>query len=209
MEVSIFLIYYPLFLLKLEEFRMEKYIKYNEINTKNPTLADCNAITELVTELSFIDGKYSPMFSEFFKLVYSIYITVDILDEYISKDENNTIQIKDINKLFAYVESNGFNNTMCCGKGENMRKVVCLSIDKAIEYRKQEILNSKYSLTDISLSNLIDTINNGIEELEKNISTEKLETLLNTKDKVLGAITDISKQKDIIKDIKIKNEDVK
>ena len=63
-------------------------------------------------------------------------------------------------------------------------------IEKKIEYTKQMNISRKYPLTDVALSDLIDTINHVVESFENSITSEDVRKLIESKDDIVSALTD-------------------
>ena len=165
-----------------------------KIEFKEYTIADCNAILEIVSKLAFNDGVYSPVNADFFKQVYVYFMVSNIVDDYVSKDEDGIITINDINNLYKFIYSNEIEEII--NNDEDKWKFIKITdfyfemIDTKIEYVKQEKLSNKNTLTDISLSNLIDTINNVVESFENSITSEDMKKLIESKDDIVKALTD-------------------
>lgn len=165
-----------------------------KIEFKEYTIADCNAILEIVSKLAFNDGGYSPVNADFFKQAYVYFMTSNIIDDYMSKDEDGIITINDVNSLYEFIYSDEIDEII--KNDENKWKFIKITdfyfemIDTKIEYVKQEKLSNKNTLTDISLSNLIDTINNVIESFENSITSEDVKKLIESKDDIVKALTD-------------------
>lgn len=165
-----------------------------KIKFKEYTIADCNAILEIVSKLAFNDGVYSPVNADFFKQVYVYFMVSNIVDDYVSKDEDGIITINDINNLYKFIYSNEIEEII--NNDEDKWKFIKITdfyfemIDTKIEYVKQEKLSNKNTLTDISLSNLIDTINNVVESFENSITSEDMKKLIESKDDIVKALTD-------------------
>lgn len=165
-----------------------------KIEFKEYTIADCNAILEIVSKLAFNDGEYSPVNVDFFKQVYVYFMVSNIVDDYVSKDEDGIITINDINNLYEFIYSNEIEEII--NNDENKWKFIKITdfyfemIDTKIEYVKQEKLSNKNTLTDISLSNLIDTINKVVESFENSITSEDMKKLIESKDDIVKALTD-------------------
>ena len=165
-----------------------------KIEFKEYTIADCNAILEIVSKLAFNDGEYSPVNVDFFKQVYVYFMVSNIVDDYVSKDEDGIITINDINNLYEFIYSNEIEEII--NNDENKWKFIKIAdfyfemIDTKIEYVKQEKLSNKNTLTDISLSNLIDTINKVVESFENSITSEDMKKLIESKDDIVKALTD-------------------
>ena len=165
-----------------------------KIEFKEYTIADCNAILEIVSKLAFNDGVYSPVNADFFKQVYVYFMVSNIVDDYASKDEDGIITINDINNLYEFIYSNEIEEII--NNDEDKWKFIKITdfyfemIDTKIEYVKQEKLSNKNTLTDISLSNLIDTINKVVESFENSITSEDMKKLIESKDDIVKALTD-------------------
>ena len=165
-----------------------------KIEFKEYTIADCNAILEIVSKLAFNDGVYSPVNADFFKQVYVYFMVSNIVDDYVSKDEDGIITINDINNLYEFIYSNEIEEII--NNDEDKWKFIKIAdfyfemIDTKIEYVKQEKLSNKNTLTDISLSNLIDTINKVVESFENSITSEDMKKLIESKDDIVKALTD-------------------
>ena len=165
-----------------------------KIEFKEYTIADCNAILEIVSKLAFNDGVYSPVNADFFKQVYVYFMVSNIVDDYVSKDEDGIITINDINNLYKFIYSNEIEEII--NNDEDKWKFIKIAdfyfemIDTKIEYVKQEKLSNKNTLTDISLSNLIDTINKVVESFENSITSEDIKKLIESKDDIVKALTD-------------------
>ena len=165
-----------------------------KIEFKEYTIADCNAILEIVSKLAFNDGVYSPVNADFFKQVYVYFMVSNIVDDYVSKDEDGIITINDINNLYKFIYSNEIEEII--NNDEDKWKFIKIAdfyfemIDTKIEQVKQEKLSNKNTLTDISLSNLIDTINKVVESFENSITSEDIKKLIESKDDIVKALTD-------------------
>lgn len=190
-----------------------------KIEFKKYTIADCNAITNFVVKVAFNNGEYSPVNADFFKKVYTYFMVSNILDNYITKDENDNLVISDVDELYKYIYSDEIDEII--KNDENKWKFIKITdfyfemIEDKIEYIKQQNLSNKNTLTDISLSNLIDTINKVVESFENSITSDDVKKLIESKDDIVKALTDKdrldkrleeyekrhSKQDDVIKDI--------
>ena len=168
-----------------------------KIEFKEYTIADCNAIMEIISTLSFNNGVFSPVNADFFSKVYIYFLTTNIIDEYVSKNQDGSIYINDINNLYKYVYSSeikeiinsDINGIEFCEIVNRYKDMA----DEAIEFSKQQMLTNRNSLIDISLSNLIDNINKVVSDIQNSVTSDDVKKLIESKDDIIKALTDIDR----------------
>lgn len=167
-------------------------IEFKEFNIK-----DLNAIIEIVNTLSFDNGEYSPANQDFFSKAYVYFLTSNIVDKYISKNKEDSVVINDFNGLFEFIYSKEMSDIISnydcneyCERFNDITQYCFNMIEKKIEYTKQMNILRKYPLTDVSLSDLIDTINHVVESFENSITSEDVRKLIESKDDIVSALTD-------------------
>lgn len=165
-----------------------------KIEFKKFTIADCNAIMTIIDNISFNNGVYSPVNADFFSKVYIYFLTTNIIDEYVSKGEDGSISINDINKLYEYIYSSEILEIINSDeKSFEFQEIVNRYKDMAdsmIDFHKQQIISDKHSLVEISLSNLIDNLNRIVESIDNPVTSDDVKKLIETKDDIIDKLVD-------------------
>lgn len=186
------------------------------INFKDYTLADVNGVMNIVTEIAFNGGEYSPINVDFFSKTYLLFIMTDAVDNYIHKDEDGVIIIDDMNGLFEFVNNNeldrlDINNDIDYEVVHNritMYYNYINMINEKVEYIKQQNIHTKNTLTDVSMSELIDTINGVIEKFsDKPITTDDVKKLIESKDDIVKALTDKERLNERLDEYELKHKE--
>lgn len=159
---------------------------------KDYTLADINAIMDIVTQATFNGDDYSPVNADFLARAYLLYVTTDIVDAYMQKKEDGSVVITDINGLFKFVSEQEYekyyedSEKLC-----NMIESFFYEIQEKIAYIRDMRVYQRHTLTDVSMSELIDTINNVIEKFAENpVTSDDVKKLIESKNDIVSALID-------------------